>query len=151
MNTLKKDLKDSLKGMPKIISIIVLIFIVVGVITGLVIWYLDKKTTDENNKIFVGVKYDDVEKCSPEYPLAILVSNGSNKTISSVDVTIKITKKGYSTDISFSPLYILDRIVPPEKSYIQCVKYSLDPAYEQYNKPEGLDFSTVSKYINFQE
>jgi len=145
-----KDLKDSWKGLPKIIGIVVLVFIILFILIGGYIWFRDFQQSQEINRVEVNVSYN-LEKCSDEFPLLFIVFNKSNKTVDSITAYIKITKKGHSTDIGDYTRYYFDKIIGSQKGYTRCAKYVLSEGFEKYNEPDNLVFEIKDKYIDFQE
>jgi hypothetical protein len=107
----------------------------------------DRKRLNEH--VVVTVSYNE-STCSKEYPLAIFIQNGSNKTISKVWWDINVYRSGYSTDISgYSNDYSSDKILKPGESWSACyiVPTTLD---KENNDLSKFEYKISDKHASFE-
>ena len=115
-----------MKKFLRTIGIIVLIIVVV--IAGFVGYMVfeDARKNAQVKKLKMKVIYD-IETCSKEYPLVLVVNNGSDKTIESIDIAIEVRRKGYSTNLNdWGWLdYKSDKIIKPNEIHGSFWRYKL--------------------------
>jgi hypothetical protein len=146
-----QKIKNKAKKPLKIIGYIVLVWIILSVIAASYFGIKALQDKSQKDKVEIKVMYD-IENCTEEHPLIVVIKNDSNRTINSVDFDIEIRRKGHSDNIASYLSYETDKIIDPEKVHISCWRYDLKYGYEQYNNPENLEFSIDEyKYIKFKE
>lgn len=142
---IKRILKWVLVSISILFSIGVLIY-------GLASFY-DWYSIDRHRLKVEAVASFDSEKCTKEYPLFIGVVNNSKKTVDKVTIYVKVTKKGYSTQLNYDTSYSIDKILAPSEGWGGCVTV-LDNHYDwAKRKPlDGKDMAvTISTfYPTFQ-
>lgn len=140
-----------IKRIFKIIGIIILILIAIIVVYCIIFNSIEKRTKAEQDKVKVSVGYD-LNKCSEDHPLAVMVTNETTKTVNSISIYLGIYRKRRSTDIGEYSWRNLpwDLIVEPSQTLTQCWSYKLQDPYKQYNNPNELEFKIDSKYTSFQ-
>ena len=134
-----------------VISLVVVIFLV---------YFLYSKTIEtllkyEKDKVDVSVVYSFAENCKKEeYPLSVEIKNYSNRTILETEFQIKVTRKGYSKDITsehglYYP-YSTDIIIKPGATFYNCWKVPfLKDLYKDYAKKD-LIYKIIWKDVKFK-
>jgi hypothetical protein len=100
------------------------------------------------------VAFFDATKCDKEYPLFIGVVNNSSKTLEKVSFYVKVTKKGYSTQLNYNQSYTSDKILAPAEGSGGCVQVVDDHYDWNKRKPlSGQDMEVIvtSFYPTFKE
>jgi c-di-AMP phosphodiesterase-like protein len=79
-------------------------------------------------KVTVAVNYNSKE-CEKDFPLAIIITNGSQRTINDVEWTIGVFRPGYSSNLAgYENDYSSDKILAPGERWRAC--YRLPPTLE---------------------
>jgi len=112
--------------------------------------YLDAQRKAQADKVEMVVQYN-IENCSEEFPLFVVIENNSSRIVNSIDFDITVRRKGYSKDLSGWLDYETDKIIEPGKIYGICWKYNLRSEFKQYNNPDNLEFEIGYKYVRFQK
>jgi len=98
-----------------------LVAVLAASLSGFLLW--TKLENDaharERASILVTVEHD-VAWCSDTHPLAISISNGSERTLERVTFRVEGHRKGYSTPLYEGSNYVSDRIIPPGKNWGSC-------------------------------
>jgi hypothetical protein len=109
---IKKILKWVAVGFAAILSIGLLIFSYYSFDD----WYSFER---HKQKVIVSASFDE-KICSKEFPLLIKVINKSSKTILSINVSIDVTRNGFSSVINGYSNYDYDKIIKPEEGWGEC-------------------------------
>lgn len=140
--------------MNKILKIIGVNVLGIAVLAGGYIAYIiieQKSKNAREEKVEITVKYD-VEACAAQFPLHVIIQNGSDRTIYSIHFDIKVHRKGYSNNLN-EWSWIKnesDKIIEPENFHSSCWHYKLKAGNERFNNPDNLIFEIGHKYIRFQ-
>jgi hypothetical protein len=86
--------------------------------------------------VAVSVAYDS-KNCPPEFPLVLMISNGSSSVVHKVWWNYEAFAPGRSTDLVMHPLGFADRILQPNTTVTLCYKLpelseKIDPATLQW-------------------
>jgi len=130
------------------------IFVLIAVIGGVIYWQYQENEEKQRDAVTVTVRYD-TKSCSKEFPLFVTIKNGSNKTVEKVSWNIGAYKQGYSNNVvdygyysEYSTLYSSDKILNSGQGHAVCYKV---PALTGTLEPQNLNWSAVSKGINFEQ
>jgi hypothetical protein len=93
----------------------------IGLIRGYS-WYTHDRHVD---KVEVTASIDKKECESEDYPILVLVGNGSTNTVERVEFTLSAREKGRSTNLAKHHVYVEDAILPPSHGRSSCVRAPL--------------------------
>jgi len=132
-------------------------FIALGVILlciGLLFYYFgylpDYRQNKLNSQVDLFVFYDTMA-CTSEYPLSIICSNNSSRSLDKIQWNINVYRPGYSTNISgYDNDYSYDKIVAPGKGWSICCHLPLSMELEGID-PSKLEYKISYKYVVFSK
>lgn len=147
---IKNGIKKAKKPL-KIIGYIVLAWIILAIVSASYYGIQALQDKSQKNKVEMSVTYD-IENCTEEFPLIVVIKNNSDRTINSIDFGIEIRRKGHSKNIANYLSYDTDKIIKSGLVGISCWRYTLKSGNKKYDIPENLEFSIREyKYIRFKE
>jgi hypothetical protein len=113
---------------------IIAFVIIGGLALGIFLYIHETNSNRLQNHVQVALKYD-TKGCPKDYPLNILITNNSRKSVSEVNWGIKVHHPGHSTDLTSYTSYKSDQILSPQTSTCGCWRLpNLDVQYEYLNK-----------------
>lgn len=83
----------------------------------------EKYREREVSLVPVKVSYGEFEGafiCTKDFPYLFAVKNESKKTVNSIEFSVKITRKGFSSRINGSGTITIDKILAPGETWEQC-------------------------------
>lgn len=111
-------------------------------------WYSEGR---HKSKVQVVAFFDD-KNCTKSHPLFIGVVNNSSKTIEYTSTRIKVTKKGFSSQLNYDTSFSYDKIIPPTEGWGMCWSV-FDDNFDSYKrKPldgKDMDVAVTSFYPRF--
>jgi hypothetical protein len=145
-------LKRIVKAILKWTLILILIIFAFGFVGWIYLtaesWYSVDRHKD---KIEVIASFDKKICELKEYPLMIMVVNGSEKTIDNITIDVAVTRIGYSSKLNSYKDFKYDKIIAPRESWVNC--WRVDNA--DYGKPAltGVDMEVrvTSFYPTFKK
>lgn len=131
------------------------LFLIIGlVIIGVIIygftklydWYSFGRHKD---KVQVAAFFD-ATKCDKENQVFIGVVNDSSKTLESASFFIKVTKKGFSTQINYDQRYTYDKILSPSEGWGGCIM-AVDKDYRKPFSIKDMEVVVTNFYPVFKD
>ena len=134
---------------PKKMLILTGVVIAIGGIGIGVVLYPEWLEKQEKQKVEVTLDYVP-EECEEPYPLRLRITNRSSRTVIKTSWDIKVTKPGFSTDISDYGYhqYSQDRILKPKEGWRIC--YMVPNLKEKIDDYAILDYTVKNKYVTFE-
>jgi len=125
------------------------------VICVIILYYVfitlpNQERTERSNKVTLSIAYN-TTNCGLQYPLNVIITNRSDKTVTKVTWWLVVNKPGFSTNLAgYSANYSCDKILKPGEAWSVC--YMLPSTLNSQNYPlPQLEYKTSSKYVYFEE
>ncbi len=142
----------------RLIKWILLSLLAAGAIFVSFIYVLDykssieqKKKNELESKVKINLFYANDGLCDTTYPYAYQILNESNKIVESVEMTIKIFKKGFSKELNRYTSLTEDKILKPGEGWQGCFRAISDEDYNQPVTEKDVEFEISYKDIKFKE
>jgi hypothetical protein len=140
----------------RIFKWILIAIVVIGACIGLLVWLIDytsnreyRKKQEEENKVSIVASRND-EQCTSAYPFFYGIVNGGERTVNSVNFTVEIRKKGFSSALNSYTNIDEDKILKPGEGYGRCfraTKKDLDGDVSD----KDVDIIVTFKDVTFQD
>lgn len=90
--------------------------------------------------------------CPPDFPLATIIRNDSNRIVDKVNFTINVFRPDRSTDIGYFNFRSNDQILDPGEQVSVCYSYDLADGYDQMEyDPATLRYVFEKMSVQFRE
>jgi hypothetical protein len=108
-------------------------------------WAYDRHKANVHVAIFT-----DDKNCNADFPLAIVIHNGSARTIEKTDLYLKARRPNRSTDLTGSGSYLSDQIIKANEVWAQCWSANLKEEAKGED-PRKLDWSVSWVSVTFAD
>lgn len=120
-----------------------------------ILWYVfvtlpNQMRTERSNKVTLSIAYN-TTNCGLQYPLNIIITNRSDKTVKKVEWSLVVNKPGFSTNLAgYSDDYSCDKILKPGEAWSVCYRLPSTLNSQNYPLPQ-LEYKTSNKFVYFEE
>jgi hypothetical protein len=149
-NNMQKFIHKYLTLQKKVLRLFSFLVFICLVIWGITEAYIYQTDIRQKNKVQVSLKPSDT--CPEGFPIAVIIVNGSNRTIKNTKIYPNAQREGYSKNLaSYDVAIESDRIIPSGKGHSFCWYGQLNYDVQSQYKPKELIWGAESFYVDFEE
>lgn len=156
MSTANENAEAILIVIKRILKWIFITILTIVVILGIISSYYyfkneidSKKKKEEEDKISITAEYQK-DICEKDYPYFYGIVNNGNKTVSSVNFSVEIKKKGYSSALNSYTSFTEDKILKPGEGIGKCFRAE-NKTYNGNVTEKDVDIFVKFKNVTFEE